>query len=152
MATRRDHLEKLRQQLLQRRDSLRRTLGEEWQLSELGHFDSPSDVADAALETGVQEMHFQAVEMEARELALIEWALHKFQRGSYGICENCGRKIGLARLEALPFARYCIACQRELEQAGDDTGWNAVDWERVYEMERAFSEPTIDLARLEAEA
>jgi DnaK suppressor protein len=31
------------------------------------------------------------------------------------MCENCGRQIDEARLEALPFARRCIACQEEAE-------------------------------------
>ncbi|MCS7167431.1 MAG: TraR/DksA C4-type zinc finger protein [Gemmatales bacterium] len=151
MATRRTQLERLRQQLLQRRDALRKALGEAWDLSNLGHTEVSRDVADAALETGVQEMRYQALDTETRELMLIEWALSKFRRGVYGLCENCGGKIALARLEALPFARYCIGCQREFEQRGEDTSWDFADWERVYEMERSLSDPTVNLADLEGE-
>jgi len=42
----------------------------------------------------------------------VEEALHKFDEGSYGVCENCGNKIDWARLEAKPAARLCIRCQR----------------------------------------
>ena len=40
----------------------------------------------------------------------IDAALAKFERGTYGICENCGGPIGDARLEAMPMARLCMAC------------------------------------------
>jgi DnaK suppressor protein len=36
-------------------------------------------------------------------------------QGAYGICEDCGRKIGGERLEALPDATRCIGCQAEWE-------------------------------------
>jgi len=40
----------------------------------------------------------------------IDAALAKFERGTYGICEDCGGPIGDARLEAMPMARLCMAC------------------------------------------
>jgi DnaK suppressor protein len=41
------------------------------------------------------------------------------KEGTYGQCEVCGGRIPLARLEALPYATMCIACQRELERSGE---------------------------------
>jgi DnaK suppressor protein len=43
-------------------------------------------------------------------------ALQKIDDGSFGSCERCGEEIAEKRLEALPFARYCIECQRAIEQ------------------------------------
>ncbi len=43
------------------------------------------------------------------QLADIEVALKKFDLGTYGKCEKCGRTIELARLEAVPTARLCMA-------------------------------------------
>jgi RNA polymerase-binding transcription factor DksA len=43
-------------------------------------------------------------------LTEIEHALEKIGTGTYGICENCGKPISEARLEANPAARYCIDC------------------------------------------
>jgi RNA polymerase-binding transcription factor DksA len=40
----------------------------------------------------------------------IEEALNKFDAGTYGQCELCGKPIGDARLEAMPAARLCIDC------------------------------------------
>ncbi|MBM3675409.1 MAG: TraR/DksA family transcriptional regulator [Actinobacteria bacterium] len=40
----------------------------------------------------------------------VEAALAKMDGGTYGPCESCGEQIPDARLEAMPSARYCIAC------------------------------------------
>lgn len=40
----------------------------------------------------------------------IDTALEKIDAGSYGVCEDCGRSISEARLEAMPAAHYCIDC------------------------------------------
>jgi DnaK suppressor protein len=52
--------------------------------------------------------------LSAQALAAVEeidHALAKLKNGTYGICENCGRLIPKARLEALPYARLCIDCK-----------------------------------------
>jgi len=52
--------------------------------------------------------------LSAQALAAVEeidHALAKMNNGTYGICENCGRLIPKARLEALPYARLCIDCK-----------------------------------------
>jgi RNA polymerase-binding protein DksA len=43
-------------------------------------------------------------------LTEVERALAKLDEGAYGVCENCGKEIGEARLEAMPATRYCIDC------------------------------------------
>ena len=41
----------------------------------------------------------------------INYALHKIETGRYGVCEGCGQLIVKDRLEALPYARLCVACK-----------------------------------------
>ena len=45
------------------------------------------------------------------QLAEIEHALDKFDKGTYGLCDNCGQPIDPARLEALPQANLCLSCK-----------------------------------------
>lgn len=45
-----------------------------------------------------------------QRLADIGAALQRLDAGSYGVCENCGKPIASARLEARPYARTCISC------------------------------------------
>lgn len=46
-----------------------------------------------------------------QELAGIEHALEKFEKGTYGLCDNCGKPIAPGRLEALPQASLCMECK-----------------------------------------
>ena len=53
-----------------------------------------------------------AVEKQAKDhLAEVEHALHKFEEGTYGLCDSCGKPIAPDRLEALPQASLCIDCK-----------------------------------------
>jgi RNA polymerase-binding transcription factor DksA len=45
------------------------------------------------------------------QLAEVERALHKFEDGTYGLCDGCGQLIDPARLEALPQASLCLSCK-----------------------------------------
>ncbi len=46
----------------------------------------------------------------------IDEALHRMEAGEFGNCEECGGKVEMARLRAIPFVRNCIGCQSELEK------------------------------------
>jgi len=53
-----------------------------------------------------------ALEKRIRDqLAEVEHALHKFDEGTYGLCDDCGQPIDPARLEALPQANLCVSCK-----------------------------------------
>lgn len=52
------------------------------------------------------------------QLAGVEHALQKFEDGTYGLCDNCGKPIDPARLEALPQASLCLDCKaRQAKEA-----------------------------------
>jgi len=104
--------------LVRRRDALRSALaGDLSMLKELSG-QEPGDVMDAALDSAQDEISSQLAEVESRELASIEHALERMRDGEYGLCEVCGSKIPMARLNALPYATICITCQREIERTG----------------------------------
>ncbi len=46
----------------------------------------------------------------------IDRALRRMDAGTYGTCERCGKRITVARLEALPFAALCIDCKSREER------------------------------------
>jgi len=54
------------------------------------------------------------------QLASVEHALKKFEDGTYGLCDNCGKPIPPERLEALPQATLCLDCKAR--QAKDAQG------------------------------
>jgi DnaK suppressor protein len=50
-----------------------------------------------------------------KDLDAIDRALQRMEAGGYGLCQNCGRPISTARLEARPAAELCIECARALD-------------------------------------
>lgn len=143
MKSRKQAILNMREVLLKRREALRRALAGD--LSLLRELDSRAggDVVDFALDSVQDEITSQLIEVESRELARIEKALEKMQAGTYGICEECGCDIPLARLYALPYATLCIRCQRELERQGAAER-REVDWSRLGEMEPQDSEVSLN--------
>jgi len=75
------------------------------------------DEADQAAQSLEKEILFELSDNERNMLDQIEAALRKMEKGAYGLCESCRKPIPLPRLKALPFARYCIACQGTMEHA-----------------------------------
>ena len=49
-------------------------------------------------------------------LAEVEHALSKFEKGTYGLCDDCGQPIAPDRLEALPQASFCVDCKAKNEK------------------------------------
>lgn len=56
--------------------------------------------------------------MEYRRLRLIQEALDRIQSGDYGTCLNCEESIPAKRLQAVPWARYCVKCQEDVGTRG----------------------------------
>ncbi len=73
-------------------------------------------IADDATETFEQAKGVSLQRSEAELLEKVERALQHFEQGTYGICELCGIPIDRARLQAIPYALYCLSCQARLEQ------------------------------------
>ncbi|BER92740.1 TraR/DksA family transcriptional regulator [Atrimonas thermophila] len=63
---------------------------------------------------GTLDMEIEVSSLESLQniLQLVERALRKIEKGTYGICEQCRRPINKARLEALPYATLCMECQK----------------------------------------
>ncbi len=147
---RRDALLRLHKSLNSRREELRRRLGGE--LKDLRDFRSndTGDSADAAFDSGSDEVSSQLAALEARELAQIERALARLKQGNFGVCEGCQKKIPVARLNALPFSTTCIECQREMELYGTWGGGAGGNWEKVSDAPSNLDDQReVDLSALE---
>ena len=71
------------------------------------------DMADQA--TGNNEVHIQLKlkQTDAKILQAIEDALQRIEKGTYGVCRDCGEPIAEARLHAIPWTRVCISCKEK---------------------------------------
>lgn len=115
---RKESMDSMRQVLIKRRDALRKALAGDLSLLKELREQTSGDVVDFALDSVQDEINSQLAEVESRELANIEVALEKMREGTYGKCEGCNGAIPAIRLQALPYASYCIGCQQELEKSG----------------------------------
>lgn len=96
----------------------------------------PALTEDATEEGGVPANHMadygtDVYEMERLEtirvelddrIRMIREAQERLANGTYGTCQRCGRPIAPERLEAIPWAAYCIECQEIVDQEMDQTG------------------------------
>jgi DnaK suppressor protein len=71
------------------------------------------DLADQA--SGNNEVHIQLKlkQTDAKILQAIEEALYRMEKGTYGVCRDCGEEIAEPRLNAIPWTRVCITCKEK---------------------------------------
>ena len=72
--------------------------------------------ADAGSDAYDRDFALSLLSQEQDSLYEIDEALKRIEHGTYGVCEMSGKAIPHARLEALPFTRYTVECQAELEK------------------------------------
>jgi len=76
----------------------------------------PIHMADIGTDNYEQEFALGLMDSERKLLKEIDDALQRIEQKTYGICEGTGKPIPKARLEAQPWARYCVEYARMLEQ------------------------------------
>ena len=74
------------------------------------------DLIDQAGDERDREMSLLLTSRDKEKLQAINEALEKIREGGYGICEECGDKIGPGRLKVMPLAKYCVSCQSKQEK------------------------------------
>lgn len=74
------------------------------------------DPVDLAVRNYSKNVMLAVSENESRQLAEIDEALLRIEDDEYGKCLNCEKAINPKRLQAIPWARYCLDCQELLEQ------------------------------------
>lgn len=75
------------------------------------------DIADKAVSSYTREFLYSLTDGERSTLLLIDDALARIDVGTYGLCINCGILMAEKRLNAVPWAPYCLDCQ-ELSEKG----------------------------------
>ncbi len=73
--------------------------------------------ADMGAETAEYEKAYILACTESELLELIDDALKRIEAGNYGECIECGVKIPMERLKAIPYAPYCVECKEALENS-----------------------------------
>jgi len=113
-----------KQMLLEKREEILVSVGEmedealkKSRLDASGDLSSmPIHMADLGTDNYEQEFALGLMDSERKLLKEIDDALERIENHTYGICEGTGKPIPKARLEAQPWARYCVEYARMLEQ------------------------------------
>lgn len=118
-----DEVNSFHQRLLLRRRELLGDMGQmqgealEHNQTTSGELSSmPVHMADVGTDNYEQEFTLGLIDSERKMLNGIDHALTKIDDGTYGICEGTGNLISKARLDAKPYARYCVEYARMLEK------------------------------------
>lgn len=107
------NLKEVKKKLLAERDILIEKLKD----NDLSIDDSETpDPVDLAVRNYSKNVMLAVSENESKQLALIDEALIRVDDKEYGLCQNCEKEINPKRLDAIPWARYCIDCQELVEK------------------------------------
>jgi DnaK suppressor protein len=85
-----------------------------------------SDALDEVQLAGERELAIRTLDRDSNMLRNVKGALARIADGSYGTCLHCDEEIKSKRLDAVPWAKYCIRCQEaadrhEFEAEAGDT-------------------------------
>ncbi len=74
------------------------------------------DLVDIANKAYNQELMLQLSDTERSMVFEVDGAIDRLDGEGFGVCSHCQAEIGLPRLNAVPWARYCISCQEKDEK------------------------------------
>jgi DnaK suppressor protein len=103
-----ERLKKEKVELLEKIEQLRALGQPSAERKEGSPFGKREEGADEASEL---EKRLALEERLGESLNEVEHALQKYEAGTYGLCDSCGRAIEQARLEAIPQASLCLKCK-----------------------------------------
>ncbi|HEV2861637.1 MAG TPA: TraR/DksA family transcriptional regulator [Pyrinomonadaceae bacterium] len=106
-----------RDRLLERRETLFSQVTEAEMSSRERDLEATQDPADMAANAYTKELLISMSANDRKLLELIDEALERVEAGEYGECVNCGEPVQERRLDAVPWARYCLKCQ-DLQERG----------------------------------
>src|SRR5581483_9840434 len=105
-------LEKYKKILETKRDELSKGLRNR----EDSAIEKTPDALDEVQLAGERELAIRNLDRESNMLRHVRGALARIADGSYGICMHCEEDIKPKRLDAVPWAKYCIRCQEAADR------------------------------------
>jgi DnaK suppressor protein len=109
-------LETFKKRLEERQQVLRKAVSRTEEDGRIAADQDAADIADRATSSYTKEFLFSQSNNDRQLLQMVETALQRIREGEFGECVNCGNEINPKRSEAVPWTRYCIACQEKLEK------------------------------------
>jgi DnaK suppressor protein len=127
-------IKKARQRLTNEHTSLRKSLERSQHAAEEIKIEKTEDEGDLASISHDKDVLYRLHEGGFARLQLIQKAIEAIENGNYGECIRCEEVINEKRLEAIPWATMCIACQEETETAEASSGMSLIGLEAEAEL------------------
>lgn len=105
-----------RDRLMVERDTLFTLYRHDIEVGQSSTDEGSDDLVDRANNSYNRELMFSLSVAERDTVYQIDEALRRIEAGKFGTCGHCGDRIIRARLEAVPWARYCVRCQERDER------------------------------------
>ena len=109
-------VESYRKRLLTKQEELLRLVTKSDQDGREADEEATQDIADKAANSYTKEFLFHQSDENRRVLQLVTEALERMKDGTYGQCVECEEEVQQKRLDAVPWARHCFACQEKQDQ------------------------------------
>jgi len=103
-----------RKVLEKKAEEVRRSMSAQKAAQVVARLDIPSDEGDLSQQHHEEWIFLNRNTIDMKLLREISGALHRIDNGSYGICMECEEPISSKRLDAVPWARYCVTCQESI--------------------------------------
>ena len=100
-----------RKVLQNKAEEVRRSMSAQKAAQVVARLDVPSDEGDLSQQHHEEWIFLNRNTIDMKLLREISDALQRIEQGSYGICLECEEPISTKRLDAVPWARYCVTCQ-----------------------------------------
>ena len=95
-------------------EEVRRSMSAQKAAQLVGRLDVPSDEGDLSQQHHEEWIFLNRNTIDMRHLREINDALHRMDTEQYGICLECEEPISTKRLDAVPWAKYCVTCQESI--------------------------------------
>ena len=103
-----------RDMLEKKADEVRRSMSAQKAAQVVARLDVPSDEGDLSQQHHEEWIFLNRNTIDMKLLREIADALQRIEHGTYGVCLECEEPISVKRLEAVPWARYCVKCQEHI--------------------------------------
>jgi DnaK suppressor protein len=95
-------------------EEVRRSMSAQKAAQVVARLDIPSDEGDLSQQHHEEWIFLNRNTIDMKLLREIADALHRMDIGHYGVCPECEEPISAKRLDAVPWARYCVTCQEKI--------------------------------------
>jgi DnaK suppressor protein len=118
---RKTQLEKYRRRLEQKQDDISALVRRSGHAIRNTRQDGPEDSAAQAQNSYSKEFFSHQSDTNLSHLSLVEDTLRRINREDFGRCQSCDENIGIKRLNAVPWTRFCRGCQESAEETDSQT-------------------------------